>query len=446
MDKLKDQYFKRIIKAKYDDQYKIPSFEQFYEDLNTELTRQNLQKWYNETFDEPYQNTKFLKQPKEWLPIYSKTIGYFQIDLMFLPKYEKETTTKAREPNFYTRNDEIIFCAIEVNSRWGFTRRLNDRKAQDTKAAFEQLIEEFKTKTTFDIHYVQTDQGVEFNNRLWKEYCQTKNIILYFTDTNDKHINGKVERFNRTIKEKLLRRCIAQYQMNRLQEGNPLITPNQLDRLLSSTTDEYNGNKHSSIQMSPNKFQEKFQENYQQEYMIQKLKSSRLLKTIKALEVGDEVRIAFFSRDMTFTKSQKMKYSDEIYTIANVTKNKMYILNDKKGLVVVNPMTNQPKRFKYYGVKLVKDHNTKLMIAEDDEASNFVQVAKYDLDDEDYNNNNNNNINDNNDNNNNDNIQEEKKEEPPIATRTRSALQRDTEEEKKKNVELIIQNNNEINE
>ena len=75
MDKLKDQYLKRIIKEKYDDEYQIPSFADFFDDIKTEFTRQNLQKWYDETFDQPYKDTKFIKKPKDWLPIYSKTIG-----------------------------------------------------------------------------------------------------------------------------------------------------------------------------------------------------------------------------------------------------------------------------------------------------------------------------------------------------------------------------------
>jgi transposase InsO family protein len=52
------------------------------------------------------------------------------------------------------------------------------------------------------INSITCDEGSEFTNLQFRKFCRDKNIEIYFTK-NDKYKLGIVNRFHRTLKDKL---------------------------------------------------------------------------------------------------------------------------------------------------------------------------------------------------------------------------------------------------
>jgi hypothetical protein len=188
---------------------------------------ENIMKWWKIRFEQKTEETRRLKTPEHYLPIFSKYSGMFQVDLMEVPAYTSD------EPNFYTRYDRYIACAIEVNSRWAFAVLLKDKKHNSIIDFLEQL------KKYYNIRIIESDRGTEFNNQYVIEWCKNNctnkdpNINnIWFADTSDKHFMGKIERFNRTLKEYLMKLIPFQVQINKKVDKNNFITDNQLQDLI----------------------------------------------------------------------------------------------------------------------------------------------------------------------------------------------------------------------
>ena len=65
------------------------------------------------------------------------------------------------------------------------------------------ILEAFqKMEKKIIINSVTCDDGTEFKNRQFKDYCEKENIQLYFVKS-DGHKLGIINRFHRTLKEKM---------------------------------------------------------------------------------------------------------------------------------------------------------------------------------------------------------------------------------------------------
>jgi transposase InsO family protein len=128
---------------------------------------------------------KDIGNKKQYLPIYSDTPYAFQIDLTFFD------STKRLNDGY-----NVLFTAINVNTRFAYAYYSKDKSAK-TITGFITSMEE---KTV--INSITCDEGSEFTNRSFRKFCEDKNIQLYFTK-NDKYKLGIVNRFHRTLKDKL---------------------------------------------------------------------------------------------------------------------------------------------------------------------------------------------------------------------------------------------------
>ena len=120
---------------------------------------------------------------------------------------------------------------IHVFRKYGWIVPLKDKKGETITRAFQSIFKEGRKPK-----YLWTDKGSEFYNKHFKDLLNKHNITLYSTENKEK--SSVVERWNRTVKNKMWRQFTAQ--------GNTMY----LD-ILPEILEQYNNTKHSSIKMTP---------------------------------------------------------------------------------------------------------------------------------------------------------------------------------------------------
>lgn len=173
-----------------------------------------VKKWLNS------QNVNQIHREKtnriNYLPIFSNTPDSYQIDLTFIPKFKK-----------INRGYEMMMTCININTRLGFVYKLKNKK--ETYEAIKQFIIDAKPKTITS----------EFINKNVKKLMESNGIKYIQVQAGDKHKMGKVERFNRTIKERLNRYFTI------------IDRPIWYD-VIDDIINNYNNTVHSGIGLTPN--------------------------------------------------------------------------------------------------------------------------------------------------------------------------------------------------
>ena len=146
---------------------------------------------------------------------------------------------------------------------------------------------------------LQTDGGPEFMNYVVKDFLNSQDVILFATDQELKA--QIVERFNRTIRNKIKRYMIAYGTFRYLD-------------VLPQLVDSYNNSLHSSLggiftPASVNKDNERLVRHIQYgPYLAEK-------KRLAKFKVGDTVRVANYSKRL---KKKKRTFREELYVIHHV--------------------------------------------------------------------------------------------------------------------------------
>lgn len=141
----------------------------------------------------------------------------WQMDLVSLQAIVKENS-----------GYNYILTVIDVLSRFAFAEPLKQKTGIEVTKAFKKLLKKSKRKPT----KVQSDLGREFFNENFKHFLRENNIIHYATSSDTKC--AIVERFNRTLKEKMFK-----YFTHR----NTLRYLDVLPKLISA----YNNRPHGSL-------------------------------------------------------------------------------------------------------------------------------------------------------------------------------------------------------
>ena len=99
----------------------------------------------------------------------------------------------------FNNNNTFILTVIDVFSKFGFARVLPNKSGAIVLNAFIDILEKSgKTPTR-----VNTDGGAEFSNALFRTKLKERNID--FIVTNSEMKAAVVERWNRTLKQKMWR-------------------------------------------------------------------------------------------------------------------------------------------------------------------------------------------------------------------------------------------------
>ena len=336
----------------------LPTYNNFINYLKKQkfdLTEDHLKiidKWFHRTFEAPNLRLKKPDEtPHKYLPIFSKFIGTFQIDTTFFNKIEKD------EPNFYLKENIAVMCCVDIMSRYAYACILPKKTGEEVVKGLEEL------KKLKPLNEIESDQGTEYNNNIVINWCKENNIKLTFSDTEDKNKMGKVERFNRTLKTKILPYLQMAHKIN-IHDNKPFgIDKNQFQDILNSVMLIYNNTKHRSTKVSPNEYYNSYHEEHHRiEYEKQKARQEEVRSKIKYPKIGDYVIILKKpSKLLLHDKLNKNKYEDTVYRILRVNKNGMVNLFDEKNEKwLVNTNTGTIKNVKYYNIKVVQNPNNEL--------------------------------------------------------------------------------------
>lgn len=111
----------------------------------------------------------------------------FQIDLVDIQSLAQ-----------YNDNYKYLLTCIDIFSKYAWAIPLKSKHSTTVMTAFDKILQDERIPVK-----VQADQGTEFLNKQFQKYLQTRNIEFFSTDSELKA--SVVERFNRTLKEKMWR-------------------------------------------------------------------------------------------------------------------------------------------------------------------------------------------------------------------------------------------------
>lgn len=202
---------------------------------------------------------------------------------------------------------KFLLMIIDTFSKYGWMEKLNTKTGKEVAEAFKRI---FKERVPGKIW---VDKGKEFYNKDVKALFDKHGIEMYSTENEEK--SSVVERWNRTMKEKMFKYFSA---------NNTRKYIDVLDRMLK----QYNNTKHSTIRMTPVQASMKRNENKVWKNLYPDQPSVR--KKPK-FSVGDRVRIA--KKKGTFEKGYTPRYTEEVFTVSAVqyTDPPTYKLDDWNG-------------------------------------------------------------------------------------------------------------------
>ncbi|GFQ72165.1 uncharacterized transposon-derived protein F54H12.3 [Trichonephila clavata] len=128
--------------------------------------------------------------------------------------------------------DDTILDEVQKEYTFETSERVNTSKTVSVTKAFESLLQQVKPKN------IQSDKGNEFYNTQLQSLFKKYNINQYSAEGDAK--STIVERFNRTLKQKMFR--VFTYRKSY-----------KYDDVLQSLVKSYNNSKHLSIGMAPSK-------------------------------------------------------------------------------------------------------------------------------------------------------------------------------------------------
>jgi len=259
------------------------------------ILKEDVKEWLEK--QKTFQQTKQEVGKKEYLPIYSETPHSFQMDLTFFPRYTAQN-----------KGYNTLFTAININTRYAYVNKSKSK----TKEDILDFVKKMERETP--INSITCDKGKEFENAEFIDFCKKNNITLFFLK-EDSHKLGIINRFHRTIKNKLSKHFIA---------TNSVSWIDAIDDIVKN----YNNSFHRGIGMSPSEMNSFFEV----DMIASKREYSDLIKKKQGLafEVNDKVRL--LRKKKLFDDKQLSKYGDEIFNVENVYKNALDVSDDKGGI------------------------------------------------------------------------------------------------------------------
>ena len=190
--------------------------------------------------------------------------------------------------NYNDRKRYILTC-IDVFSKYAWAVSLSTKSANDVARAFENhVLSERKCAM------LQTDKGSEFLSGSFQNMLRNHNIHWYSSENDDVKA-AVVERFNRTLKERIYR--YFTYKNTR----------RYID-VLPDIVRAYNNTHHRSIGMAPSEVNDR-----NADMIARRLYPPKPKKFIWKLNIGDCVRMSRSS--VTFRKGYVGGWTEEIFNV-----------------------------------------------------------------------------------------------------------------------------------
>ena len=203
----------------------------------------------------------------------------WQADLIDVQKLKKNN-----------KGNVFLLTCIDVFSKYAWVVPLKDKTGGALVRAFRAIFASGRKPLK-----LQTDKGTEFKNRLMQKLLREENID-FFTTENEDIKAAVVERFNRTLKERLWRYFTKTKDTRYLD-------------VLPNVVDAYNHSFHNSIQRAPVEVNAENQEDVWQSLYGRGGDETKR----KNLKVGDRVRISKARR--VFKKGYLPSWTSELFTV-----------------------------------------------------------------------------------------------------------------------------------
>lgn len=270
------------------------------------LSRKTVKKWLESQW--AYSLHKPLKRKFPHRRYVSRKMDMqWQADLVEMIPY-------ARENQGY----RYLMTVIDIFSRYAWAVPIKNKSAPTLLEAFKTLFN--KMTEGRQPNFLQTDQGLEFENKLVREYLNSRGIEQF--SIKSPHKAAMVERFNRTLKTRMWRAFTKQGSYEWLQ-------------LLPKLLKAYNASKHRTLGCAPEDVnKENESEIWRHLYggknsVIQKVRKKTKFK------VGDRVRIS--KHKTIFGKGYTPNWTDEEFIVHGVNikyKPTTYILRSLIGEII----------------------------------------------------------------------------------------------------------------
>ena len=287
---------------------------------------------------------------------YAEKIDHmWQIDLIDLSSIRNK---------FYSQNNGFALTCIDAFSRYAWVEPMKNKTAEESKKALERIIAKGRKPAI-----IYSDGGSEFKG-VFEKYCQENQIIIIINQ-NAPHIKAAiVERFNRTIKQKMWR--VFTY-----------LGKKQYSNILQKLVQSYNNSFHRSIGTAPSKVTKDNQEKIH-DYQYGDLNSLDNFIEFE-FKVGDYVRV-LFDKDNTFEKGYVQKWSSEICVVVhqNPTNPPTYSINNTNTKLTLRPFYYaqelqkvQPEDFPYDTFQVEIHNNTATITRLNDENQETQVIENY---------------------------------------------------------------------
>jgi uncharacterized protein YehS (DUF1456 family) len=267
---------------------------------NVNISRDEISKWLKKQGTSRITHTD-VAESKVYLPIYSDIPHSFQIDLTFFPRYTKQNN-----------GFQVLFTAININTRYVFAFALKDK----TMSSILEAIKAMEKKTV--INAFTSDYGGEFYNNQFREYCQQHEITNYFIK-EDSHKLGIINRFHRTLKEKLTKYFYANDTVKWID-------------VIATIVYNYNRTYNRGIGATP--FDVENNPILEMIILNEKKAVTGIVKDAKPeFEVNDTALLK--RKDMLFADKMLPKYYDKRYKVIAVSANSVQIKDSKNKVMTV---------------------------------------------------------------------------------------------------------------
>ena len=183
---------------------------------------------------------------------------------------------------------KYILTCIDLFSKFGWAIPLVSKTSENIKSAFQQIF-----KTGRQPYKLQTDAGTEFINKEVQKFLKDHDIDFFTTKSETKA--SVVERFNRTIKEKMWRIFTKQNSYRYID-------------FLKDLLENYNNSFHRTIKMKP----VDVNSSNENEILNKVFRIDQKLVKFK-FKIGDKVRISKVKR--TFEKGYTPNWTEEYFII-----------------------------------------------------------------------------------------------------------------------------------
>ncbi len=199
---------------------------------------------------------------------------------------------------------KYFLAAIDVMSRYAYTRKLKTKNSSEVLEAFKSILDESGNHP----QKVRSDKATEFTNQHFQKFLKSENIDHFVTQNEVKA--NYCERLLKTLKNKIAR-YMSKKQSHRWVDILPAITKS------------YNETYHRSINKSPAKVSKKdeialWRLQHEPKPLIKKQKTSNPKSRYKPLykfKLGDTVRISHLRR--AFQREYDQRWTDETFKVVD---------------------------------------------------------------------------------------------------------------------------------